>query len=260
MKMFYPFSKMATITKLLKGSLASYASYLSTILILFCCAPGYAQITITTNPADISSAIAGNGFSAIISATAVSANPVTLSVSSDIDAGSGLHFTNLNPPEGTSLQLQAIGAGDPQPGTWNFSIIATATGETPLGMDFTINVRKPIDLMLVLDKSGSMTTTITGGSISRWDALKNGVAQFLTNYQPGLTTSGAATGDQMGIRMFSSTDVPPANTPFNVNNFIPVTKTTKSHYHFRWRFTRGQYSHGPRPADSQKLFVSGRNR
>ncbi|HEY2725555.1 MAG TPA: vWA domain-containing protein, partial [Parafilimonas sp.] len=227
MKKSDPLAKMVIIKMILKAGIKRYTLCFSALIILFFCAQNsYGQITITTTPADISSAIAGNGFDAIISATAHSGNPVTLSVSSDIDAGSHLHFADLNPPAGTNLHLQAIGAGDPLAGSWSFSIIATATGESPVGEDFTINVRKPIDLMFVLDKSGSMTTTITGGTISRWVALKNGVAQFLTNYQSKLTTSNSASGDQMGIRMFSDADAAPVNAPFNVNNFIPVTPST----------------------------------
>jgi hypothetical protein len=228
MKKSKPFAKIATIRGMLKNVLKKYASYLSTIIILFCCTQSYGQITITTNPANLTSTIlAGNGFNATISATAVSANPVTLSVSSDIDAGSGLHFANLNPAAGSPLQLQAIGAGSPLSGTWTFSVIATATGEAPAAQDFILTVRKPIDLMFILDNSGSMGINIDGID-TRWTKLKSGVAQFLANYQPNLTPSGNASGDQMGIRMFNSTDAAPVNPPFNVNSFIPVTPSTNT--------------------------------
>lgn len=93
--------------------------------------------------------------------------------------------------------------------------------------NYTIHItRKPIDLMLVLDKSGSMNSVVTGGTDTRWEALKSGVDEFLSNYQPLLLATGGATGDQMGIRMFSSTDAAPVNAPFNVPNFIPVTPTS----------------------------------
>ena len=190
------------------------------MLFLLCQQSSYAQITITTNPADISQAMAGQNFDAVISATAANGNLVSLSVSTDIPAGSGLIFDSANPPEGTPLHLHG---NNPATGSWFFSVLATATGEAPVGQDFTIQVRRPIDLYLVLDKSGSMTIPVTGGAESRWDALKSGVSSFFSNYQPNLSTSGGLTGDQLGIRMFGSTDAPPVNAPFNVNNYIPVT-------------------------------------
>ncbi|MFT4156075.1 vWA domain-containing protein [Parafilimonas sp.] len=217
------FSQKVKNKTLLKHHIIKFAAFLSTILFIFCHAPkAAAQITITTTPADISSAIVGNSYNAVISATAANGNPVTLAVSPNIDAGSGLSFADPNPAAGTPLNLAGA---NPVAGSWSFSVIATATGEAAVGQDFTINVRKPIDLMLVLDKSGSMTSIVTGGSQSRWDALKSGVGLFFSNYQPSLTASNDAAGDQLGIRMFSTTDGPPVNAPFNVNQFVPVTRT-----------------------------------
>lgn len=138
-----------------------------------------------------------------------------------------------NPLVFNGIQIAVSGASVTISGTPDASLAGVTIGFTLRGQDGTnpdcertysfAITRRPIDLVMVLDKSGSMNALVTGGTQTRWDALKAGVNQFLANYQPQLLSSGGAEGDQMGIRMFSSTDVAPVNAPFNVNQTIPVT-------------------------------------
>lgn len=119
-------------------------------------------------------------------------------------------------------QITFTGSIDAAAAGLTFKITVRVTdGPDICDRTFSFDVaRKPIDLVLVLDKSGSMTTLMDGQP--RWDRLKSGVSQFFTNYQPGLLAS----GDQVGIRMFSNTDAAPVNSPFNVNTLVAVNPST----------------------------------
>ena len=105
--------------------------------------------------------------------------------------------------------------------TINFTVRAEAGGVV-CTRNYAIPInRRSVDLMLVLDKSGSMSAAAGGGT--RWTNLTAGVDNFFNNYKPLVLA-----GDQAGVHMFSSTDGPPANaaSPFHPGGLIPITTTT----------------------------------
>lgn len=194
-------------------------------------------------PVNLQDQIAGVPVSGIptINAVHASGGAITITVQTvDIISPFVLNICNApscpNPVVINGININVSGATVTIDGTPDASLAGVTLSFTLRAADgtnpdcertYTFNItRKPIDLMLVLDKSGSMNAIVTGGINTRWIALKNGVDEFLANYQPQLLTVGGADGDQMGIRMFSSTDAAPVNAPFNVPNFIPVTPLT----------------------------------
>jgi von Willebrand factor type A domain len=104
-----------------------------------------------------------------------------------------------------------------------FSISVNDGGEPACVRIFKLKiVRKSIDLMFVLDKSGSMGAALNGGT--RWSHLTSGVENFFIGYKPFLLPS----GDRAGAQLFGSTDHPPTNaaSPFHAGGLIPITSTT----------------------------------
>ncbi|HEX5150589.1 MAG TPA: VWA domain-containing protein [Parafilimonas sp.] len=194
-------------------------------------------------PTSLADQVSGQAVSGIPTITAVNSPggaPFTMSIQTiDVTSGgfpTGEGCTSCTSPQVIQgLTFTASGTNVTITGTpgaasigYNYSVTLTATPNpgSPCSRTYTFNVtRKAIDLVMVLDNSGSMGTIISGGT-TRWSKLKDGVDQFMTNYHPQLLTTGGANGDQIGIRMFNSTDAPPVNAPFNVNNFIPVTPAT----------------------------------
>ncbi len=88
--------------------------------------------------------------------------------------------------------------------------------------NYVIKVVKPRDVMLVLDRSGSMST-ITSGSTpptSRWNALRTAVSLFMDQYE-----SFHISGDRIGVTFFDThADMPPPTAPFNTS-FYNVTNS-----------------------------------
>jgi hypothetical protein len=87
--------------------------------------------------------------------------------------------------------------------------------------------RLPIDLMLVLDKSGSMGYSFDGTNFSapigqrRWDGLVTGVSAMAE----GIKALTLLPNDRLGIRYFESTPNPvfvPTGAPFN-GGLVPMT-------------------------------------
>ncbi|TMI75842.1 MAG: VWA domain-containing protein [Bacteroidetes bacterium] len=77
--------------------------------------------------------------------------------------------------------------------TMNVTVVA---GGTPVTQLVRITIRKPIDLVLVLDKSGSMDAT-TIGSTTRWQALVKAVQAFVDKFEEFRID-----GDRIGISYF----------------------------------------------------------
>lgn len=63
--------------------------------------------------------------------------------------------------------------------------------------------RPPLDVVLVLDKSGSMNSTPVGAASTKIESLRNAVTDFVTIWNDLRTTEGLpAAGDQIGVSLF----------------------------------------------------------
>jgi hypothetical protein len=100
-------------------------------------------------------------------------------------------------------------------GVWrqDFSLVVY-NGEFP--------ARNPVDIILVLDRSGSMNSTAAGGTMDKIDLLKDAVEMFIRSWFPFSIPE-----DRMGIVYFNNTIIKYPNTntvllPFqdNVDNLI----------------------------------------
>jgi len=80
-------------------------------------------------------------------------------------------------------------------------------------------LRDPIKIVLVLDMSGSMALPVPGGSLSRWQALKNSVELFTQKLEVFKQD-----GDYIGVTYFS-TDVIQPESPIQ-SGFIPISAAT----------------------------------
>ncbi|HEY5749326.1 MAG TPA: vWA domain-containing protein [Chryseolinea sp.] len=79
-------------------------------------------------------------------------------------------------------------------------------------------VRKPVDLVLVLDKSGSMGWNSGSSSVTRWKALTDGVGLFMNTLEPM-----ALGNDKIGLTFFDSGPVqPPSGFPAAPPFLIPM--------------------------------------
>ncbi len=80
-------------------------------------------------------------------------------------------------------------------------------------------LREPIKMVLVLDLSGSMALPVSGGTLSRWDVLKNSVDLFNQKLEVFKQQ-----GDLIGMTYFSTEIVQP-NTPIS-DGFIDISSET----------------------------------
>jgi hypothetical protein len=93
-------------------------------------------------------------------------------------------------------------------GTISFHVDARNSDGTGSDQElFTITVnREPIDLALVLDKSGSMSSLSGTSTVSRWTALTGAVALFMSNLESFSTTN-----DNIGLTFFDGGVVKPVS-------------------------------------------------
>ena len=80
----------------------------------------------------------------------------------------------------------------------------------------TINFRNPVDFVLVLDKSGSMSSS--SGTTTRWEALKTAVGAFVEKFEEWKVD-----GDRISITYFHSVVENGFGTP--ANSFIDIRTT-----------------------------------
>lgn len=79
--------------------------------------------------------------------------------------------------------------------------------------NFTVLMHQPTDIVMVLDRSGSMAINTSAG-VSRWNALRSAATNFLTFYQ-----ALAKPSDRLSITYFESDLLP---TSACCNTFVPV--------------------------------------
>lgn len=127
-------------------------------------------------------------------------------------------------PSGTEGTVKATLSGTPDQsvGAVTFRIEVAANGGSgpSATRDFEISIdRDPVDLAIILDRSGSMGGDITGtfpppvGKKTRWDFLKSGIDIMASQLQ-----TSAKPEDRLGVRLFASfpnviLPQPPFNSP-----------------------------------------------
>ncbi len=156
----------------------------------------------------------GNNFTQGISNVGAVTNPPDTQNNLEsvfLPAGTAGNFTVTVRP--TNINSDGVpGNGD---GTDQDFALVIYNGEFP--------ARNPVDIMLVLDVSGSMNSTAAGGTDDKIDLLKDAVEMFIRVWEPFTIPD-----DRMGIVYFSSAiastfpAAPPLLTPFqpNENAFI----------------------------------------
>src|SRR5690606_18571160 len=102
----------------------------------------------------------------------------------------------------------------PSSGSSTGNAVALLTTIAFLLITFTVAAqRDPVDVMLVLDKSGSMSQHVPGLSMTKWQVLQQSVQAFLESYRQW-----GEDADRIGVTYFDHTrgDFPPGGMiPFN---------------------------------------------
>ncbi|MCB0572790.1 MAG: VWA domain-containing protein [Phaeodactylibacter sp.] len=139
----------------------------------------------------------------------------------------------------TDLVLNADGtvsgapsSADDNPNDYDIRVTVT-DGATNVTKDFTLTIseRRAADVVLVLDRSGSMgwSTNVTPPAATRWDALKNAVNSYMNKLaDPAIRTN----GDRVGLTYFHSGVLQPDATRFPtplipLDNAAPGTVSTE---------------------------------
>ena len=110
---------------------------------------------------------------------------------------------------------------------FRIEVAANSGGGPAATRDFEISIdRDPVDLAIILDRSGSMGGDITGtfplpaGKKSRWDFLKSGIDIMASQLQ-----TSAKPADRLGVRMFASfPNVILPEPPFNAASLIALSE------------------------------------
>jgi hypothetical protein len=111
-------------------------------------------------------------------------------------------------------------------GSFDFSVTvadAANPGTTHNDGNFTVFVTRPLDVVLVFDRSGSMTLEASPG-VSRFNALKNAAGNFANSYQ-----ALGGTGHQARIIYFETTPTPVSgccDAPKIITPAFPTELTT----------------------------------
>ncbi len=128
------------------------------------------------------------------------------------------------------IELPAVAAVDSQVlitgmavlgGGFQMDLDVTANGDT-CSRFYNVNYLDPFQTVLVLDRSGSMTSTtnISAPATDRWDALKRSVNAMA----PFFEASGTETASEIGVSFFNGDIVPNnsfSNTLETISNALP---------------------------------------
>ena len=180
----------------------------------------FAQVDICTEPAgsptctatpnanhDVPITIAtydvGTPLSFVFKANLPTGNTWNIPPGGNIDATSGFSLTGAG-TDHLTLSGTAI-----KPGVYPLKVWVDNADASSDDQAFQIIInRLPVDIALVLDKSGSMGWASGTSSTSRWNALKSGVNLFMTNLE--LT---ALPADKIALTFFESAVVAPPVPP-----------------------------------------------
>ncbi len=124
-----------------------------------------------------------------------------------------------------SVGIRAIGSDLPVKGSYPFTLnVENSIGDVTDYQKYELIInRKPVDVVIVLDKSGSMGSLSGSSSISRWDALKSSVDLFMTDLEPL-----SITGDRIGLTFFDGAVVSPPGGPVAMIDMIGSKATIMS--------------------------------
>lgn len=109
----------------------------------------------------------------------------------------------------SDLEKVTVSGTPTEAGAWFFTLRVTdqASGQNGTRV-FEVHVNQALDLVLVLDRSGSMLSPTSGnaGAPSRWNALKEAVGNFANLYQQVTVNTGSI--NRLGIVYFATTPTP----------------------------------------------------
>ncbi|GAA0560575.1 vWA domain-containing protein [Chitinophaga japonensis] len=130
---------------------------------------------------------------------------------------------------GTSGDATATISGTPNESAgaieFRINVITDNGSGSAAGRTYRVSInRDPVDLAVILDRSGSMGSDIAGnfppaaGKKTRWDFLQSGIAVMANQLQ-----ASAKPGDRLGVRMFASfPNVIPPQAPYNAPDLISL--------------------------------------
>ncbi len=139
----------------------------------------------------------------------------------------GLTFEMVN--GGTTVRISGTPAAANAGQTIVFTLRASTANDGNCDKTFRLPiVAPPLDLALILDRSGSMAWqfdgSFSGPGPSRWQGLLTAIDASVAHFQ-GL--NGFKTGDRLALRFFASAPpshvITPATPPYNAPNLIDAT-------------------------------------
>ena len=102
----------------------------------------------------------------------------------------------------------------------SITFVLRANSTSDCDRTYTLEIqRKPLDLCIVLDRSGSMGWGFDGNASPpagqrRWDGLETGIGVLAAHLELNLTALGGS-DDTLGLRYFASNVIVPGAAPFN---------------------------------------------